>query len=103
MSHVNINPIKQDISFRVDVEGLQVQCVITVTDEKKYPFDKMARLAKCIKTDIEDQFTPEEAADEQVVLTFKDEESMIDFFKEVYKMGVRQGEALGKLQERSKK
>ena len=39
----------------------------------------------------------------QVVLTFKDEESMIDFFKEVYKMGVRQGEALGKLQERSKK
>jgi len=39
----------------------------------------------------------------QVVLTFKDEESMIDFFKEVYKKGVRQGEALGKLQERSKK
>lgn len=39
----------------------------------------------------------------QVVLTFKDEESMIDFFKEVYKKGVRQGEALGKLQERSKR
>lgn len=39
----------------------------------------------------------------QVVLTFKDEESMIDFFKEVYKKGVRPGEQLGKLQERSKK
>lgn len=39
----------------------------------------------------------------QVALTFKDEESMIDFFKEVYKKGVRQGEDLGKLQERSKK
>jgi len=54
MSHVHINPIKQDISFRVDVEGLQVQCVITVTDEKKYPFDKMAALARYIRTDIED-------------------------------------------------
>ena len=40
---------------------------------------------------------------EQVVLIFKDEGSMIDFFKEVYKKGVRQGEALGKLQERSKR
>ena len=39
----------------------------------------------------------------QVVLTFEDEESMIDFFREVYKKGVRQGEDLGKLQERSKK
>jgi hypothetical protein len=38
----------------------------------------------------------------QVVLTFKDEESMIDFFKEVYKKGVRQGEDLGRLQERIK-
>ena len=39
----------------------------------------------------------------QVVLTFKDEESMIDFFKEVYKKGVRHGEDLRRLQERSKK
>lgn len=54
MSHVHINPIKQDISFRVDVEGLQVQCVITVTDEKKYPFETMAALARYIKTDIEE-------------------------------------------------
>lgn len=54
MSHVHINPIKQDISFRVDVEGLQIQCVITVTDEKKYPFETMAALARYIKTDIEE-------------------------------------------------
>ena len=51
MSHVHI---KQDISFRVDVEGLQIQCVITVTDEKKYPFETMAALARYIKTDIEE-------------------------------------------------
>ena len=57
MSHVHINPIKQDISFRVDVEGLQVQCVITVTDEKKYPFEKMAVLARYIRTDVEDDIT----------------------------------------------
>jgi len=54
MIHVHINPIKQDISFRVDVEGLQIQCVITVTDEKKYPFETMAALARYIKTDIEE-------------------------------------------------
>lgn len=54
MSHVHINPIKQDISFRVDAEGIQVQCIITVTDEKKYPFETMAALARYIKTDIEE-------------------------------------------------
>lgn len=54
MSHVHINPIKQDISFRIDAEGLQVQCVITVTDENKYPFETMAALARYIKTDIEE-------------------------------------------------
>lgn len=57
MSHVHINPIKQDISFRVDAEGLQIQCVITVTDEKKYPFETMAALARYIKTDIKDDIT----------------------------------------------
>ena len=48
------NPITQAVNFRVDVEGLQIQCVITVTDEKKYPFETMAALARYIKTDIEE-------------------------------------------------
>lgn len=39
----------------------------------------------------------------QVTMRFKDKDSMTDFFKEIYKKGVRYGEQLGKLQERSKK
>lgn len=54
MSHVHINPITQAINFRVDAEGIHVHCTIEVTDEKKYPFDKMAALARYIRTDIED-------------------------------------------------
>ena len=54
MSQLFTNPITQEMSFRVDAEGIQVQCIITVTDEKKYPFDKMAALARYIRTDIED-------------------------------------------------
>ena len=54
MSQHYSNPITQDISFRVDAEGFQVQCVITVTDENKYPFETMAALARYIKTDIEE-------------------------------------------------
>lgn len=51
------NPITQDSSFRVDAEGIQVQCIISVTDEKKYPFEKMARLAGYIKANIKDDLT----------------------------------------------
>lgn len=54
MSQLYSNPITQAINFRVDVEGLQVHCIIEVTDEKKYPFEKMAALARYIRTDIED-------------------------------------------------
>jgi hypothetical protein len=54
MSQLYKNPITQDISFRVDVEGIQVQCIISVTAEKKYPFERMARIAECIKMDIKD-------------------------------------------------
>lgn len=57
MSQTFKNPITQDMSFRVDVEGIQVQCIITVTNEKKYPFEKMARLAEYIKTDIKEDIT----------------------------------------------
>jgi len=54
MSQLYGNPITQAISFRVDAEGIHVHCIIEVTDEKKYPFDKMAALARYIRTDIED-------------------------------------------------
>jgi len=57
MSQFFKNPITQDISFRVDAEGIHIQCVIMVEDEKKYPFEKMAQLAEYIKTDIEDDIT----------------------------------------------
>jgi len=54
MSQLYSNPITQAINFRVDAEGIHVHCIIEVTDEKKYPFDKMAALARYIRTDIED-------------------------------------------------
>ena len=54
MSQLYSNPITQAINFRVDAEGIHVHCIIEVTDEKKYPFDKMAALARYIKTDIEE-------------------------------------------------
>ena len=54
MSQPHKNLITQDISFRVDAEGLQIQCIITITDEKKYPFETMAALARYIKADIEE-------------------------------------------------
>ncbi len=57
MSQPFKNPITQDMSFRVDAEGIHIQCMITVEDEKKYPFEKVAALARYIKTDIEDDIT----------------------------------------------
>lgn len=66
MSHLFTNPITQEISFRVDAEGIQVQCIITVTNEKKYPFEKMARLAEYIKTDIKDDITLLDGNEEEV-------------------------------------
>jgi len=57
MSQLYSNPITQAINFRVDAEGIHVHCIIEVTDEKKYPFDKMAALARYIRTDIEDDIT----------------------------------------------
>ena len=54
MSQLYSNPITQAINFRVDAEGIHVHCIIEVTDEKKYPFDKLAALARYIRTDIED-------------------------------------------------
>lgn len=57
MSQFSMNPITQEISFRVDAEGIQIQCIIIVTDEKKYPFEKMALLAQYINIDIRDDIT----------------------------------------------
>lgn len=57
MSQLFKDQITQAINFHVDAEGIQVQCLITVTDEEKYPFEKMALLARYIKTDIEDDIT----------------------------------------------
>lgn len=51
-------------------------------------------------------YPPESIKDEktgQLVFRFKNEDAATDFFKEIYKKGVRYGEQLGKLQERSKK
>lgn len=51
-------------------------------------------------------YPPESIKDKktgQLVLRFKNEDAATDFFKEIYKKGVRYGEQLGKLQERSKK
>ena len=65
MSQLFKNPITQDISSQVDVEGIKAQCMITVTDKKKYPFKKMARLAEYIKTDIKDDITLSDGNEEE--------------------------------------
>lgn len=57
MSQFYSNPITQAINFRVDADGIHIHGIIEVTDEKKYPFEKMAALARYIKTDIEDDIT----------------------------------------------
>ena len=48
------NPIKQDISFRIDdSSGIQVQVVITVTDELEYSIVDMAFLARNLQSDVQ--------------------------------------------------
>ena len=54
MSQYPLNPITQAVNFRIDAEGVHIHCIIEVTDENKYPFEKMAALARYIKTDIEE-------------------------------------------------
>lgn len=50
----------QNINFRIDREGISVCVSMDVSDIDKYPFDKMALLARYIKTDIIDNITCEE-------------------------------------------
>ena len=48
------NPIKQDISFRVDdPSGIQIFVNITVTDELEYSIVDMAFLARNLQSDVQ--------------------------------------------------
>lgn len=47
------NPIKQDISFRVDdSSGIQIQVIITVIDELEHSIEEMAILAVALRSDV---------------------------------------------------